>query len=205
MEKLYILREFSEPLGVRQRTLFELVKTGKIKVIIKHGAWYIENTEIPTLFKVTNFKVKGVAIYARVNDETKKENLEKQVEMLERIATKLFPLNKHTVIKDIASGVDENRKGLRQLIKLVKKRKINVVFVASKERLATVGLTYLEEFFKSHGIVVITAADEEPKKHILDLKKDLIEVAKTFAGEVFKKRSRRYRDLIDTIEKTFAI
>jgi len=52
------------------------------------------------------------------------------------------------VIKDTASGLKEDRRGLRKLIEMARKRQIDAIVVAYKDRLTRYGFTYLKELLK---------------------------------------------------------
>jgi len=62
--------------------------------------------------------VKRVAIYARVSGNTQRDDLERQIASLEDYVRKQFPQAEYIVVKDIASGLEEDRKGLKKLIDL---------------------------------------------------------------------------------------
>lgn len=48
------------------------------------------------------------------------------------------------IFKDIASGMNEDRNGLNELIKLVIENKIDKIFISYKDRLTRFGYKYFE-------------------------------------------------------------
>jgi len=60
--------------------------------------------------------------------------LERQIASLEDYARKQFPQAEYVVIKDVASGLKENREGLRKLIDLARRRQIDAVVVVGNIR-----------------------------------------------------------------------
>jgi len=110
--------------------------------------------------------------------------LERQVASLEEYVRKHFPQAEYIVIKDVASGLKENRKGLRKLIDLARRRQIDAVVVAYRDRLTRFGFTYLEELFKAYGVRVVVAFQEEPKDYMQELVEDLIEIVISFADKI---------------------
>jgi len=72
---------------------------------------------------------------------------------------------KRIAIKDIASGLKGDRRGLRKLVEMTRKRQIDAVVVAYKDRLTRFGFTYLKELFEAYGVRVIVAFHEEPKDY----------------------------------------
>ena|GEM_PF-6670439 len=69
----------------------------------------------------------AVAIYARVSSHDQRKDLEAQIEFLRRAVAGSF--SQVYEVRDIASGLKGNRKGLLKLIDLAKTRKIRAVAV----------------------------------------------------------------------------
>lgn len=67
------------------------------------------------------------------------------------------------VLRDVASGLNEKRRGLRKLFEYVKEESVDIVVLTYKDRLTRFGLSYLLEFFKSHGVSIEVIFGEEPK------------------------------------------
>lgn len=67
----------------------------------------------------------------------------------------LYP--SYTIVKDIGSGINFNRKGLRLIIKLAIKGLINNLVVAYKDRLTRFGFDLIEDIIKeySNGQIII--------------------------------------------------
>jgi putative resolvase len=109
----------------------------------------------------------------------KKEDIERQKRKLVEYA-KSKGYRDIDVIEDVASGLNENRKGLSKLFKLVAERQIEAVFTTYKDRLTRFGFKYLEAFFSSYGCRVETIDSEEIKEPQQELVEDL-----SFAGRVY--------------------
>jgi len=201
MEKLYKLSDFAKLMGVSRSAVIKWIKQGRIRAINIHGRWYIPESELETLIKGVCVGIKKVAIYARVSGNTQKDDLERQVSSLEEYARNQFPRAEHIVIKDIASGLKEDRKGLKKLIDLARRRQIDAVVVAYRDRLTRFGFTYLEELFKAYGVRVIVAFQEEPKDYMQELVEDLMEIVTSFAGKIYGKHSHKYRMVVEAVEQ----
>ena len=67
-------------------------------------------------------------------------------------------------IEEVASGVNENRKGIKTLLSIIEKEPIKYLLVKYKDRLARFGYNYLETFCKSHGVDIITIEQPEKKE-----------------------------------------
>ena len=200
-EKVYKLSDFAKLMGVSRSAVIKWIKEGKIRAINIHGRWYIPESELETLTKGTYANVKRVAIYARVRDNTRKDNLDRQITSLEEYVKKQFPQAEYIVIKDIESGLNEDRKGLRKLIELARERQIDVIIVAYKDRLTRFGFTYLEELFKAYSVRVIPVFNEEPKDYMQELVEDLIEIVTSFAGRIYGKSGNKYEKVVKAVEQ----
>ena len=201
MEKLYKLSEFARLVGISRSGVIKWIKEGRIRAINIHGRWYIPESELERLVKGFYAGLKRIAIYARVSGNTQKDDLERQITSLEDYVRKHFPQAEYIVVKDVASGLKEDRRGLRKLIEMVRKRQINAIVVAYKDRLTRFGFTYLKEFFEAYGVKVIVAFHEEPKDYYQELVEDLIEIVTSFASRIYGKRSHKYKKVVEAVEK----
>jgi len=86
-------------------------------------------------------------------------------------------------------------------IGLARRRRIDAVVVAYRDRLTRFDFTYLEELFKAYGVRVVVAFQEEPKDYYQELVKDLIEIVTSFAGKIYGKRSHKYRKVVEAVEQ----
>ena len=201
MEKLYKLSEFAKLIGVSRSAIIKWIREGKVRAVNIHGRWYIPESEYERLTKGLYTGLKRVAIYARVSGSTQKDDLERQISSLEDYVKKYFPQAEYIVVKDIASGLKEDRKGLRKLLEMARKRQIEAVVVAYKDRLTRFGFTYLRELFEAYGVRVIVAFQEEPKDYYQELVEDLIEIVTSFASRIYGKRSHKYKKVVKAVEQ----
>jgi predicted site-specific integrase-resolvase len=93
------------------------------------------------------------------------------------------------VLKDIANGLNTQRKGLLELFKLVEGRSVDVVLITYKDRLTRFGFEYIEEFFSTTGVRIEVVSGEEPKDGMQELVEDLISIITSFAGKIYGMRS----------------
>ena len=105
------------------------------------------------------------------------------------------------VIKDIANGLKEYRRGLRKLIEMARRKQIDAIVIAYKDRLTRSSFTYLKELFKAYGVRVIVAFHEEPKDYYRELVEDLIAIVTSFARRIYGKRSRKYKKVVEAVEQ----
>jgi len=201
MEKLYKVSELAKLMGVSRVTVIKWIRSGRISAYSINGYYYIPESEVEKLLRGVSATVRRVAIYARVSGNTQRDDLEKQIAYLEEYVRKQFPQAEYIVVKDVASGLKEDRKGLKKLIDLARRRQIDAVVVAYRDRLTRFGFTYLEELFKAYGVRVIVALQEEPEDYMQELVEDLIEIVTSFAGRIYGKNSHKYRKVVEAVEQ----
>ena len=97
------------------------------------------------------------------------------VERTERMIKKTFGEVSVIEIKDISSGLKEDREGLKKLIELAKRRQIDAV-VAYKDRLTRFGFEV--KLFKAYGANVVVAFQDD---YVQELVEDFVEIVKSFA------------------------
>lgn len=137
-------REF---LNITRTTILRWEEQGKIKVYKTSGGHrrYLK-TDLEKLIGMDDVEsdvIKSTSIcviYARVS--TKKQeiagNLDRQVGRLTSFALDRRMSISH-VIKEVASGINENRKGIKCLLSIIDKETIQYLVIEYKDRLARFG------------------------------------------------------------------
>ena len=197
-EKLYTVKQASEVLGVHPKTIQKWDKEGKIKVIrTPGGRRRIPESEIKRLLGIK--PEEGLIIgYARVSNHTQKDDLERQIKTLKEYAReKGWEIQ---ILKDIGSGLSENRKNYRKLLELVAKGEVSKVIITYPDRLTRFGFKTLEFFFQQHGaeIIVLNQRDKSPREELIE---DLITIISHFAGKLYGMRSHKYKKLKENVKK----
>ncbi|MCG2871659.1 MAG: IS607 family transposase [Sulfolobales archaeon] len=199
MERYLTPSEVAEIFGMSRSGVIKWIREGKIKAIEVNGRWRIPYSEIERLLSGGG-KVKQVALYARVSSNKQKDDLERQLVALREWVRKTLEGVSVIEVKDIGSGLKEDRRGLKKLIELAKKRQIDAVVVAYKDRLTRFGFEYLVELFKAYGVNVIVAFQEEPKDYMQELVEDFVEIVRSFASRIYGHRSPRYEKVMKCVE-----
>ena len=134
-------------------------------------------------------KQQRVAIYGRVSNTKQKNDLDRQLVLLKEYAVSNgYIINEE--ISDIASGMNEQRLGLLQLISLVESNQIDRVIVSYKDRLTRFGFGYFVEWFSRNGVTidVINLTKEEDFQK--ELTEDLISVVHHFSMKLYSNRRK---------------
>ena len=199
MERLLRPKEVCQLLGISYSTLLRWIREGKIRAVTTEGGKYrIPYSEVKKYLE--RREETRAVIYARVSSTDQKEDLEKQVNYLTNYAVaKGYKVV--DVLKDIASGLNTQRKGLLKLFKLVESRSVDVVLVTYKDRLTRFGFEYLEEFFSAMGVRIEAVFGEEPKDDTQELVEDLISIITSFAGKIYGMRSHKKTVLVQGVKR----
>lgn len=199
-------REF---LNISRMTLLRWEDQGQIKVYKTSGGHrrYLKSDlekiiGIEVIEPETNAKSMCV-LYARVS--TKKQelagNLDRQVGRLTSFALENRFSISH-VIKEVASGINENRKGLKSLLSIIDQDPIDYLVIEYKDRLARFGYNYLETYCKSHGVEIITVEQQEKKELNEEMVEDLISIMTSFSARLYGKRgSKKIKKTLSELEK----
>jgi predicted site-specific integrase-resolvase len=179
---------------VARVTVIKWIKSGKVVAYNVHGRWRIPYSEVERL--LGGATKRRVAIYARVSSNTQKEDLERQVESLKLWVGRNA---EYVVVADIASGLKEDRRGLRKLVEMARRREIDAVVVACRDRLTRFGFEYLRELFRAYGAEVYVAFQEEPKGYVEELVEDFVELVTSFAARIYGRRSKKYGKIVSCI------
>ena len=125
--------------------------------------------------------------------------MERQVEALKLWVSKNFPNAEYIIVTDVASGLNEDRRGLRKLIEMAKRKEVRAIVIAYRDRLTRFGFEYLKILFSVLGVDVYVASQEEPKDYVQELVEDFVEIVTSFASRIYGKRSKRYKEVVSCI------
>ena len=169
-------------------TVLRWIKTEKLKAYRIGREHRVLESEIKRLLE--SKLPDRVIIYPRVSSRDQKEDLERQVEYLKDYCpAKGYQVAK--ILTDISSGLNENRKGLKQLFKLVESGEVTKVVITYKDRLTRFGFKYLERYFNSHGVEIEVVFDDEEETPEKELVEDLLAIITSFAGKLYGMRSHK--------------
>ena len=100
--------------------------------------------------------------------------------------------SKYEIIKDIGSGINFNRKGLRKIIKLGIEGKINKLVVAYKDRLTRFWFDLIEDLLKEYSNCDIVKNDKEDKEAEEELVNDVLLILNVYTAKM--NRLRKYKN-----------
>jgi excisionase family DNA binding protein len=197
-ERYLSTREFAELLGVSRAAVVEWIKGGGITAYSIHGRWRIPYSEVERVLRGVQ-RVGCVAIYARVSPDTQRDDLERQVDVLKLWVYRNLPNTEYVVVTDVASGLSEGRRGLRKLIEMAKRREVQAIVVAYRDRLTRFGFEYLKTLFNTLGVDVYVVFQEESKNYVQELVEDFLEIVTSFTSRIYGRRSKKYKEVVGCI------
>ena len=194
MGKILKISEAAEYLNVSIDTLRKWDKYNKLKPLETAGGHRRYDTD--TLDDFIGKKKKNLeethiicATYARVssNDQKQKGDLDRQSQRLSEYCAKKGLLVTH-IIKDVGSGLNDNRSGFNKLTELIIQKKVNKLVVEHKDRLTRFQFNFIKKMFESYGceVVVINDIDVSIEE---ELATDIISLMASFSGKFYGRRS----------------
>jgi len=133
---------------------------------------------------------KRTILYARVSTKKQDEYLKNQVKRLEEYA-RSNNWN-YEVIQEIASGVNENRRGLEKLLNMIQRGEVERIVIEYPDRLARFGFNYLKKFFFAFGVeLVIINGNNEEKEKMIELAEDLVAIVTSFVAKIYGQRGSK--------------
>jgi predicted site-specific integrase-resolvase len=186
----YKLSDYAKKFNVTYRTAWNRYKAGKI------DNCFIDKTG-HVCIKVPEFdNGKKAAIYSRVSNSDRKDNLDRQSERMVNYCIN----NGYDIIyniKEIGSGLNDHRP---KLIKLLQQNDWDALIVENKDRLTRFGFNYIEKLLTLNNkkILVVNRVDDDKT----DLMQDLISIIYSFSARMYGLRKKKNKEeIIKFLEK----
>lgn len=177
--------EMARLLGVTPQTIRKYVETGQIPYhkTVKGRLFFTENDIQEALGESPQSEKKTVH-YARSSSGDKKA-IENQFSKL-----KEYYGEPDITISDKASGLNENRKGIKRLINLAQSRDITDIYMVRKDRLTRFGYKYLEALFAQNGVALHSMTSGNSSTIEQELLDDFMAIIASFSGKYSQLRSQ---------------
>lgn len=181
-------KQFREKYNISPQYLYALKKNGKVKTKPFLGS------QVLILDPESSDSDKSVCIYARVSTPKQKTDLENQIKFLRQYLVSKG-LNPEYVYSDIASGMNEDRKGLNEMMSDIISGKISKVVISHKDRLTRFGFGYLKTIFSRYNTEIEIVNLEDEKSFQDELSEDLIATIHQFSMKFYGKRKNKCSEL----------
>jgi len=177
------LSDWARQQGITYLTAYKWFKAGKILNAVQYDTGTILINEKP-LAKNNDECV----IYCRVSNQSRKKELEYQVERCEKFALAKGLVVKK-VFKEVASGMNDKRKQLLLMLD----SSPSIIIIENKDRLTRFGFNYLESLLKKLNCQIITINETNEDEY--DLMKDLVSIITSFCCRLYGLRRTKNKVL----------
>lgn len=198
---------FTQKYNITSVTLRNWYKQGKVKGIKISDRKYLYDLDSLQLesnddLYLTNKDARKSVIYARVSTTGQKSDLDHQIQIIEQYMIS-NGIKVSDVYKDIASGLNDDRKDLNRLISDIAEYKIDTVYITFKDRLTRFGFGYLQTMFKKFGtsIVVLNETTNEQTNSQQEITDDLIAIIHHYSMKLYSDRRKKLNEINKIIEE----
>ena len=200
MSKLVSISAASRVLGVSQITLRRWESSGRLvpnRTAAGHRRYDLSNiTAGGPSFRTDQRKT---VAYARVSSSDQQADLERQKQVLEIYCAQQGW--RFEIISDLGSGMNDHKKGLKQLLKDLIEGEIGRLVITHKDRLLRFGAELVFAICQAKGTQVVIINQGEDTTFEEDLAKDVLEIIRVFSARLYGSRSRKNQKLIDGVRK----
>lgn len=136
-------------------------------------------------------------VYARVSTKKQIKDLENQVETLIKYCN-ANGVKVDNVYKDIASGMDFNRKQFRLMMEDVLNYKIGSIYITYKDRFSRISFDMFERLFMEYNckVIAINQMESDSDNDEKEIFSDIISMLHCFAMKMYSKRRKKKMELI---------
>lgn len=206
-KKLLTIGEAAKVLGVTTTTLRNWDKNGLLHPDEhtrggnrRYKLESLKNINPDVRYKTDDLKT---IAYARVSSHDQKEDLARQVAVLEAYCAKHG--FEYEVIQDLGSGMNYYKKGLTKLLNLILDGQVKRLVLTHKDRLLRFGAELVFAICEAKEVeVIIINKGEENVRFEEELAKDVLEIITVFSARLYGSRSNRNKKLLEDVNKAVA-
>lgn len=197
MEKRLVkIGEAARILGTSPGTLRKWESSGEITPARKSkgGTRYYAVEDITGL---TTSELPTLA-YARVSSHDQKADLDRQHAMLEAYcAAKGW---RSEVIRDLGSGMNYNKKGLKTLLEAILRKTTKRLVLTHKDRLLRFGAELVFTLCELQGVEVVIIHKGDQPTFEEELAQDVLEIITVFSARLYGSRSKKHKNMMKALE-----
>lgn len=183
-------------LNISRQTLVKYVKNGDIRVVMQTNKQYDYNEE--DVYRKAGLSENRVnVVYARVSTPKQKRDLENQAETLINYCN-ANGVKVDKVYKDIASGMNFDRKQFRSMLEDVLNYRISSIYITNKDRFSRISFDMFERLFLEYNckIIVINKTESTAEEDEKEIFSDIISMLHCFAMKMYSRRRKKKMELI---------
>ncbi|WP_270942876.1 IS607 family transposase [Romboutsia lituseburensis] len=190
------IKEASEFLGVSVPTMRRWEKEGIITSYRTNGNHrrYDKNNLIRIKCKDDDsFKI--TVAYCRVSSSDQKQDLQMQIDNVTNYC--IANGYQFKVVSDLGSGLNYNKKGLKELISLICSEEIDRIVVNYKDRLIRFGYEIIEQLCSIYNVKIEVINHTEDKSYEEELVEDVLSVITIFSSKLYGSKSHKSKKIKD--------
>ena len=126
--------------------------------------------------------------YARVSNTKQESDLIGQQQLVQEFVIKQGYAVR--TLTDIASGMNENRKGFNELLDLVMSGIVDTVYITYRDRLTRFGFEYFKRLFEKYDTKIVVINDTDITPFEVELTQDLISIIHHFSMKMYSNRRK---------------
>jgi len=194
MTRYVKIGEAAKILGVSIQTLRRWEKNGDI-VPARKSEGKTRYYNLDQLTGKKKIETDLTVAYARVSSHDQKEDLKRQAEVLATYCMKNGW--NFEVIQDLGSGMNYQKKGLKQLLNMILKSQMTRLVLTHKDRLLRFGAELIFALCETKEIEVVLINKGGEISFEEELAQDVLEIITVFSARLYGSRSRKNKKLID--------
>jgi excisionase family DNA binding protein len=204
MNNFLSIQEAAKCLGVSPQTLRRWERKKKITPAhrTQGGQRRYDIATLKPLDPINRTKDFPTIAYARVSSHDQKEDLQRQVHMLEIYCSAKGWT--YSVIKDLGSGMNYHKRGLKQLLEQIMKGQIRRLVLTHKDRLLRFGAELVFSLCAVKGVEVVIINQGDEPSFEEELAKDVLEIITVFSARLYGSRSHKNKQLMANLQKAVA-
>ena len=208
-KRQYSTGEVAEFLGIKSQAVILQDRQGKLpfkrtpsnrRTMFREDL--IEILKNKGLFIDDEVGKKRDVIYCRVSshEQKSKGDLDRQVVAVMEYASDKI-LQNPLIISEVGSGLNDNRKKMQKLLRMLLKGEVNRLFINYRDRLTRFGYHYLETMCTEMGVELHVAADNTKSKSAQEeMVDDMMALIASFSGKLYGMRSKAKKEGLALIE-----
>lgn len=201
MNRLISIQQASEQLGVSISTLRRWDETGVLvaeRTPKGHRRYDISKINPNLLHGIGNKDRKTIA-YARVSSHDQKEDLHRQIQVLETYCAKQGWT--YEIVSDLGSGMNYHKKGLKQLLDGILENQIGRLVLTHKDRLLRFGAELVFALCEARNVEIVIINQGENLSFEEELAQDVLEIITVFSARLYGSRSKKNKKLFEAVKE----
>ncbi|WP_395146648.1 IS607 family transposase [Moraxella atlantae] len=201
MNRLISINQASQQLGVSISTLRRWDETGVLvaeRTPKGHRRYDISKIN-PNLLHGMGDKDRKTIAYARVSSHDQKEDLHRQIQVLETYCAKQGWT--YEIINDLGSGMNYHKKGLKQLLDGILENQIGRLVLTHKDRLLRFGAELIFALCEARNVEIVIINQSENPSFEEELAQDVLEIITVFSARLYGSRSKKNKKLLEAVKE----